>query len=249
MIARSGNGDGLVNAPRSIHLATNNKIYVSDSGRHRIQVFDRNGTFVKKFGQSGSGNGEFNQPYGITSTNNGDIYVVDRYNHRVQVFDGNGTFIRKFGSYGSLEGQINQPIDIAVTAANQIAVLDYINRRVVYFSASGQFVKHHSTHSHEEFIGNLPNGLIATTRNNIFNLYDANGNRIKTGKKWEHFPLRSHPCQTDQSHGSTTILTKLILSTHFRTIRPKVSKEIPFPELFLSLSNRGSKSARCYFSN
>ena len=47
MIARSGNGDGLVNAPRSIHLAKNNKIYVSDTGRHRIQVFDRNGTFIK----------------------------------------------------------------------------------------------------------------------------------------------------------------------------------------------------------
>ena len=59
MIARSGNGDGLVNAPRSIHLAKNNKIYVSDAGRHRIQVFDRNGTFIKKFGNSGSGNGEF----------------------------------------------------------------------------------------------------------------------------------------------------------------------------------------------
>ena len=241
MIASSGNGDGLVNAPRSIHLATNNKIYVSDSGRHRIQVFDRNGTFIKKFGQSGSGNGEFNQPYGITSTNNGDIYVVDRYNHRVQVFDGNGTFIRKFGSYGSLEGQINQPIDIAVTAANQIAVLDYINRRVVYFSASGQFVKHHSTHSHEEFIGKLPNGLIATTRSNIFNLYDANGNRIKNWNK----SGSTSSAFTSLPNGSIAWVNyntdKInFYRPTFRTIRPKVSKEIPFPEVISVAQQQGT---------
>ena len=241
MFAKSGNGDGLVNAPRSIHLSSNNRVYVADTGRHRIQVFDRNGTFIKKFGNSGSGNGEFNQPYGITSTSNGDIYVADRYNNRIQVFDSNGTFLRKFGSYGSLEGQINQAIDVTTTPDGNIAVLDYINRRIVYFNTSGQFIKHHSTHSHEEFIETLHNGLIATTRGNQISIYDANGDRIKYWSKsgGTSSAITSLPDGSIAWVNYNTDKINLYRST-YRTIRPKASKEIPFPEVISVIQQQGT---------
>ena len=86
MIATSGSANGKVNNPRSVFLAKDNRIYVADTNRHRIQIFERNGTFVSNFGTSGTANGKFNQPYGIIVSEDLEIFVVDRYNHRIQVF-------------------------------------------------------------------------------------------------------------------------------------------------------------------
>jgi hypothetical protein len=141
IIATNGSGDGQVNAPRSVHLGTDNRIYVADTGSHRVQIFDRNGTFIRKFGSSGSGDGQFNQPYGVVTSNTGEIFVVDRYNHRVQAFDSNGTFLRKFGSNGSLEGQMNQPHDITISDQGNLMVADFYNRRIVHFTTAGEFLK------------------------------------------------------------------------------------------------------------
>ena len=63
IIATRGNLDGQVNDPRSVTIHQN-KIFVSDGANHRVQAFDRNGTYLFKIGGvgSGSGNGQFNQP-------------------------------------------------------------------------------------------------------------------------------------------------------------------------------------------
>jgi len=40
----------------------NNLLYVADQNNHRIQAFDLNGNFIKKWGLSGSEPGRFNNP-------------------------------------------------------------------------------------------------------------------------------------------------------------------------------------------
>lgn len=61
----------------------NNQIAVSDSGNNRVQLFDSNGRFVKKFGgPQGNELGQFNSLSGIFIDSMGNIYLTDRLNHR-----------------------------------------------------------------------------------------------------------------------------------------------------------------------
>jgi DNA-binding beta-propeller fold protein YncE len=62
----------------------------------RVAKVDRNGKWVKSWGDRGTKPGEFNTPHSIAADAKGDIYVADRGNRRIQVFDGEGTFQREF---------------------------------------------------------------------------------------------------------------------------------------------------------
>jgi DNA-binding beta-propeller fold protein YncE len=57
---------------------------------------DKNGRWVKTWGERGSGPGQLNTPHSIAADAKGNIYVADRGNRRIQVFDGEGTLLRQF---------------------------------------------------------------------------------------------------------------------------------------------------------
>jgi len=70
-------------------------IFISDGYiNSRVAKFDKNGDWVKQWGEFGSGDGEFNTPHSIASDAQGNIYVADRGNRRIQVFDSGGNFLR-----------------------------------------------------------------------------------------------------------------------------------------------------------
>ena len=62
----------------------------------RVAKVDKNGNWVKSWGDRGNKPGEFNTPHSIAADAKGNIYVADRGNRRIQVFDGEGTFLREF---------------------------------------------------------------------------------------------------------------------------------------------------------
>jgi DNA-binding beta-propeller fold protein YncE len=62
----------------------------------RIAKVDKNGNWVKSWGERGTKPGEFNTPHSIAADAKGNLYVADRGNRRIQVFDGEGTFLREF---------------------------------------------------------------------------------------------------------------------------------------------------------
>ena len=59
---------------------------MSDYWNDRIQVFDPQGRFLRKWGSEGSGEGEFIRPQGLAIDSDGDVYVSDQGNHRILVF-------------------------------------------------------------------------------------------------------------------------------------------------------------------
>lgn len=61
------------------------KIFVSDSGSHRIQIFDRNAKFIRAFGVQGGQEGQFDDPSGLVIDFDGNLVVGDAGNHRIQV--------------------------------------------------------------------------------------------------------------------------------------------------------------------
>ena len=78
------------------HLGSRGQIFISDGYiNSRVAKYDRNGDWVKQWGEPGSGPGEFNTPHSIVADAQGNIYVADRGNRRIQVFDHDGTFLRE----------------------------------------------------------------------------------------------------------------------------------------------------------
>jgi sugar lactone lactonase YvrE len=70
--------------------------YISDGYiNSRVAKVDKNGKWLKSFGEPGDKPGQFNTPHSIAADAKGNIYVADRGNRRIQVFDGDGKFLRQ----------------------------------------------------------------------------------------------------------------------------------------------------------
>ena len=69
--------------------------YISDGYiNSRVAKVDKNGNWVKSWGEPGDQPGQFNTPHSIAVDAEGHVYVADRGNRRIQVFDGEGKFLR-----------------------------------------------------------------------------------------------------------------------------------------------------------
>ena len=61
----------------------------------RVAKVDKDGDWVKSWGEYGTGPGQFDTPHSIATDAQGNVYVADRGNRRLQVFDGDGKFLRE----------------------------------------------------------------------------------------------------------------------------------------------------------
>jgi DNA-binding beta-propeller fold protein YncE len=70
--------------------------YISDGYiNSRIAKVDRDGNWLKSWGEPGDQPGQFNTPHSIAVDAQGRVYVADRGNRRIQVFDGDGKLLRQ----------------------------------------------------------------------------------------------------------------------------------------------------------
>ncbi|MFM0718376.1 peptidyl-alpha-hydroxyglycine alpha-amidating lyase family protein [Paraburkholderia strydomiana] len=71
--------------------------YISDGYiNSRVAKVDRDGNWIKSWGDRGTGPGQFHTPHSIAIDAHDNVYVADRSNRRIQVFDTEGTFLRQF---------------------------------------------------------------------------------------------------------------------------------------------------------
>ena len=71
--------------------------YISDGYiNSRVAKVDRDGNWIKSWGDRGTGPGQFHTPHSIALDAHDNIYVADRSNRRIQVFDTEGKFLRQF---------------------------------------------------------------------------------------------------------------------------------------------------------
>jgi hypothetical protein len=71
--------------------------YISDGYiNSRVAKVDRDGNWIKSWGERGTGPGQFHTPHSIALDAHDNVYVADRSNRRIQVFDTEGTFLRQF---------------------------------------------------------------------------------------------------------------------------------------------------------
>ena len=88
--------NGQFRQPTDVTWDLEGNIFISDGYiNSRVAKIDKNGDWIKQWGQFGKGPGEFNTPHSIASDAQGNIYVADRGNRRVQVFDHDGNVQRQ----------------------------------------------------------------------------------------------------------------------------------------------------------
>jgi hypothetical protein len=89
--------DGMFRQPTDVAWDSQGNIYISDGYvNSRVAKYDRNGDWVKSWGEHGTGPGQFRTPHTIAVDRNNNVYVGDRSNRRIQVFDTEGRFLRMF---------------------------------------------------------------------------------------------------------------------------------------------------------
>jgi streptogramin lyase len=88
--------DGNFRQPTDVTWDTQGNIFISDGYiNSRVAKYDKNGDWVKSWGEKGTRPGEFDTPHSIAADARGNIYVADRGNRRIQVFDPDGKFLRE----------------------------------------------------------------------------------------------------------------------------------------------------------
>jgi DNA-binding beta-propeller fold protein YncE len=96
--------------------------YISDGYiNSRVAKIDKDGNWIKSWGEPGTGPGQFNTPHSIATDDKGNVYVADRGNGRIQVFDGEGKFQREIHINVPYDHKVrpwmgNKPSDVPATA-------------------------------------------------------------------------------------------------------------------------------------
>ncbi|MCU7905634.1 MAG: NHL repeat-containing protein, partial [Candidatus Thiodiazotropha sp. (ex Epidulcina cf. delphinae)] len=103
--------------PTDVAIGKQQRVYVVDSGNHRIMTYAADGSFLFGFGSKGDGEGQLDSPVGIAASRDGRVLVADRGNRRIQVFDSDGAFLQTISTVvGSAEVV---PVDVAVDQAEK----------------------------------------------------------------------------------------------------------------------------------
>ncbi len=142
----AGTGDGELAMPRNMAIGPDGRIYVLDSGNHRLQVFDSDGKPLSTWGSFGTEEGQFNEPWGIAVSEE-YVYVADTWNHRVQKFSLDGQFFDSFGSSGSPDsetvgeglGLFFGPRSIVLLENDRLLITDTGNHRMQVMDSDGNF--------------------------------------------------------------------------------------------------------------
>ena len=166
------------------------KIIVTDSKNNRIQVFDKDGTFLHSIGKYGEDDGELKEPNGVAVDSKGNIVVADTMNHRVQIFRESGEFVSNFGRLGTKEGEFRFPSGVVLDKSGNIIVCDSglweesnkeNNNRIQVFNTNGEYLYEFGTTGQDNGQFKKP-ARVAVDKKGRLLVTDMENNRIQVFK-------------------------------------------------------------------
>ncbi len=136
-----GSGKGQFKLPVGIDISESNKIFVADTGNHRIQAFDTEGKFLYMFTVK-SGAGEVaSDPVDVAASSlENFLYISDNENHRIKVYKQNGVYDFQFGGFGEDYGTFRFPGIMTLNEYNEVFIVDVLNTRVQKFDPFGEYI-------------------------------------------------------------------------------------------------------------
>jgi DNA-binding beta-propeller fold protein YncE len=98
-----------------------------------VQVFSREGKYLRQHGKAGTGFGEFSYPYDVQIDSAGLQFVCEFGNSRVQILDAQDRPQEILGGPGGAPGQFSNPWGLALDSKGNLYVADSLNHRVQKF--------------------------------------------------------------------------------------------------------------------
>jgi sugar lactone lactonase YvrE len=166
--------------PAGLALAES-QLFVADSMRHCIVVFDLHGNYQREFGRRGPGQGQFNFPTHLALDAQGNLLVTDSMNGRVQVLDRAGAYKGEIGRIGDSAGQFSRPKGLAIDSLGHVYVMDGLFDNMQIFDPAGQLLLHVGEAGQRPGEFWLPNG-IAIRRNGEIFVADSYNRRVQIFK-------------------------------------------------------------------
>lgn len=154
------------------------RLFVLDSLRHRIAVFDVTGTLLANLGESGDKNGQFNHPTHLALDPGGALLVTDALNFRIQAIDQKGNFLWKFGHVGNGTGDFAAPKGIAADGAGHVYVVDALFDAVQIFDRQGRLLLSFGERGGGNGQFMLPGGIYISSEDKVY-VADAYNKRIQ----------------------------------------------------------------------
>ena len=134
-------------------------------GNDRVQVFTRDGEWLREFGTPGTGAGQFQRPSGLV-WHGGKVFVADAINNRVLVFTDAGSFLGLLG--GGADGKsaltFNLPYDITLAPDGNFYVIEYGAGRLSRVSLDGRLLGRYGKSGRGDAEFATPWGLTADSR-------------------------------------------------------------------------------------
>ena len=125
-----------LSAPASAAVDLAGRVYVADTTRHRVQLFDRDGKLLQTWGRNGgdgtagSAPGEFNAPAAVAVSHTNGVYVADTGNDRIQRLSAGAT---GFEPWATVEASV-ELADLAFSDTAAVLAADRANDRILRFS-------------------------------------------------------------------------------------------------------------------
>lgn len=177
--------EGSLSAPRGLALDTAGRLYVADSGSHRVLVFDQGGKLLRAIGGEGTEDGRFRSPFDVLVDDQGNLIVADTFNNRLQLFSADGKHLKTFGSPGDQPGQFREPAGLALSNG-MLYVAGGWNGRADVFAYDSRSLSLSHVRSLQGFwvcgdVAVLADGsIVALDRNNGWiGKWDKDGNEVK----------------------------------------------------------------------
>ncbi|MBI5558015.1 MAG: hypothetical protein HY885_10280 [Deltaproteobacteria bacterium] len=104
--------------PTGISMGPDELLYISDSGRFQVVIYDRDGHERGTIGRPGANLGHFARPRGVATDRQGRVFAVDAAFENVQIFRNDGQLLLFFGGSGTGPGKLFLPADVFIDYDN-----------------------------------------------------------------------------------------------------------------------------------
>jgi len=146
-------GNNYLINPQGMSRDVAGNIYVADTGRRQILIYDASGNYLRSIGPSGPG-WNFGSNVAVTVAADGSIFVLMRHQtetligfNQVFKFTNAGDFISSWGAKGRAPGELWEPQGMTIGPTGNILVAGFQGHNIVTYDQQGNLVEEFNGHN------------------------------------------------------------------------------------------------------